>query len=68
MPKIIPVYRKKIDLETLLPILDSNGKEIMEHVRDIIVTEDPFANFMPDLILPPEHPVSGEINDEMLTQ
>jgi hypothetical protein len=36
----IPVYRKKIDLETGLPILDENGQEISEHIRDTIVYED----------------------------
>ena len=40
MYTIIPVYRKKIDLETGLSILDENGQEISEHVRDIFVKED----------------------------
>ena len=40
MKTIIPVYRKKVDLETGLPILDENGQEISEHVRDTIVYED----------------------------
>ena len=40
MYTIVPVYRKKIDLESGLPILDENGQEISEHVRDILVKED----------------------------
>jgi len=43
MHNIIPVYRKQIDLETGLPILDENGQEISEHVRDIIIP-DPIDN------------------------
>lgn len=48
MRTIIPIYRKKVDIETGLPILDENGQEISEHVRDIIVEEpDPIPYIEP---------------------
>jgi hypothetical protein len=41
MPTYIPVYQKKINVDTNEAVLDANGCVIMEHVRDLIVPDPP---------------------------
>ena len=41
MKTTIPVYQKVIDPDTELPVLDRDGLEMVEHVRDIIVPDSP---------------------------